>query len=84
MRRAIFVGSIALVAGSALAQQPSAPIQQGDSPHSVGRTELPPSMKGVEQPQGPTGPLETGSGGAPAESPRADTAGNAGRAGRFG
>jgi hypothetical protein len=37
-----------------------------------GRT-MRPETKGQMQPQGRTGPLETGSGGAPAESPQGDT-----------
>jgi hypothetical protein len=44
----------------------------GDSPHSTGRTVLP-DNKGQLQPQGWTGPLDTGSGGAPAESPQGGT-----------
>jgi hypothetical protein len=44
---------------------------QGDSPRSSGRTYLP--QGGQTQPQGRTGPLETGSGGAPAESPQGQT-----------
>jgi hypothetical protein len=44
---------------------------QGDSPSSTGRTYL--SQEGQMQPQGRTGPLETGSGGAPAESPQGQT-----------
>jgi hypothetical protein len=44
---------------------------QGDSPRSDGRTYLP--QEGQSQPQGRTGPLETGSGGAPAESPQGQT-----------
>ena len=73
MRTAIVALSLALCAGSASAQTQSGPQQPGDSPHSTGRTELPPDMKGVTQPQGPTGPLETGTGGAPAESPQGQT-----------
>lgn len=38
------------------------------SQHSTGKTEL--KDNGQMQPQGPTGPLNTGSGGAPAESPQ--------------
>lgn len=41
----------------------------GDSPHSTGRSTVP-AKDGPVQPQGPTGPLETKSGGAPAESPQ--------------
>ena len=40
----------------------------GDSPHSTGRTYQ--STEGQNQPQGSTGPLETTTGGAPAESPQ--------------
>ena len=43
----------------------------GDSPHSTGRTNLP--AQGQMQPQGPTGPLNTTTGGAPAESPQGQT-----------
>jgi hypothetical protein len=39
---------------------------------SAGR-ELNPAEKGQAQPQGPTGPLETKSGGAPATSPQGET-----------
>ncbi|HWM46059.1 MAG TPA: hypothetical protein VNR11_03990 [Xanthobacteraceae bacterium] len=44
----------------------------GDSSHSTGRTEVPAS-DGKMQPQGPTGPLNTTSGGAPAASPQGQT-----------
>jgi hypothetical protein len=36
---------------------------------SVGRTQTP-ETKGVKQPEGWTGPIDTGTGGAPAESPQ--------------
>ena len=42
------------------------------SPHSTGRTTSP-ETKGQQQPQGPTGPTETTTGGAPAESPQGQT-----------
>jgi hypothetical protein len=42
------------------------------SPHSTGTT-VSPADKGVMQPQGPTGPLNTTTGGAPAESPQGQT-----------
>jgi hypothetical protein len=45
----------------------------GDSPYSTGRTELPAEHKGQLQPQGWTGPLTTGTGGAPAASPQGGT-----------
>lgn len=41
------------------------------SEHSTGKTELKDS--GQMQPQGPTGPITTGRGGAPAESPQGQT-----------
>ena len=43
-----------------------------DSPHSTGRT-VSPETEGKQQPQGPTGPLNTTKGGAPAESPQGQT-----------
>jgi hypothetical protein len=62
--------AFALCLGPAAAQTPSAPKETDDSPYSTGRTVLPPESRGVTQPQGPTGPLETGTGGAPASSPQ--------------
>jgi hypothetical protein len=47
----------------------AAPQSQGDSEHSTGRSSSP-ATEGIAQPQGPTGPLDTKSGGAPAESPQ--------------
>jgi len=44
----------------------------GDSTYSTGRTVLP-DKKGQLQPQGWTGPISTGSGGAPASSPQGGT-----------
>jgi hypothetical protein len=43
-----------------------------DSPHSTGRT-VSPDTKGQKQPQGDTGPVNTTTGGAPAESPQGQT-----------
>jgi hypothetical protein len=59
---------------AACAKMPPAQAHQFDkpatpSPHSTGQT-VSPETKGQQQPQGPTGPLETKSGGAPAESPQ--------------
>jgi hypothetical protein len=59
--------------GCAVAQTQSAPNQPGDSPQSTGRTIISPETQGVAQPQGRTGPLETGTGGAPASSPQGQT-----------
>ena len=42
------------------------------SPHSTGQTQSP-ETKGQKQPQGHTGPVDTKSGGAPAESPQGQT-----------
>ena len=62
---------------AACEKMPSAQAEKFDKPappsqHSTGQT-ISPATKGVEQPQGPTGPLETKSGGAPAESPQGQT-----------
>ena len=59
-----------LSAAIASAQTPSQP--GTDSSHSTGRT-VSPATKGQPQPQGQTGPIETKSGGAPAESPQGQT-----------
>jgi len=70
-----FIAAICIVAATApaLAQaQPDTNKKPGDSPHSTGRT-ISPTTEGVRQPQGPTGPLNTTTGGAPAESPQGQT-----------
>ena len=59
-------------AGIAVAQAPTDTRQPGNFPHSTGRTVVPPT-KGVDQPQGPTGPLNTTTGGAPASSPQGES-----------
>jgi hypothetical protein len=64
---------LTLCAGVGWAQAPSSPTPREGSPNSTGRTVLPSEMKGVEQPQGTTGPLETGTGGAPPSSPQGQT-----------
>jgi len=55
----------------------TAPARAEDSPadksaYSTGRTQTP-ETKGQQQPQGWTGPISTGVGGAPAESPQGQT-----------
>ena len=76
MRIALAVTCLALGSALALAQTETptntAPPKSGDSPHSDGRT-VSPETKGVQQPQGPTGPTETTRGGAPPESPQGQT-----------
>lgn len=62
--------TVALAQANAPASE--APAKPGDSPHSDGRT-VSPETKGVNQPQGPTGPTETTRGGAPPESPQGQT-----------
>ena len=47
------------------------PADSRHSEHSTGKTEL--KDNGQQQPQGPTGPITTGTGGAPAESPQGQT-----------
>ena len=76
MRIALTAICLALGSAVALAQANApaneAPAKSGDSSQSDGRT-VSPETKGVNQPQGPTGPTETTSGGAPAESPQGQT-----------
>lgn len=69
MRVAFAALCLACVCGIA-----SAPARADDKPadksgYSTGRQQTP-ETTGQRQPQGRTGPLETGSGGAPAESPQ--------------
>jgi hypothetical protein len=61
--------SLGLLSGVVHGQTPST--QQSDSPQSTGRTIVP--AEGIHQPQGPTGPINTQSGGAPAASPQGET-----------
>ena len=59
------------IASAAAQNTPAEESKPGDSPHSTGRTIVP--TVGQTQPQGTTGPLETGTGGAPAGSPQGQT-----------
>lgn len=77
MRTLLVISCLTFLTGAALAQGNQASPQNeqrqpGDSGHSTGRTEIPPSGDQM-QPQGPTGPINTGSGGAPAASPQGQT-----------
>jgi hypothetical protein len=70
MRHWLILLCIAAPISVASAQTPS-PDKQGETPQlqqSTGKTEL--KDNGQMQPQGPTGPINTGSGGPPAESPQ--------------
>jgi hypothetical protein len=73
MRRLFILLCIVTPVSMASAQTPSSkePADNRHSQHSTGKTELKDS--GQMQPQGPTGPITTGSGGAPAESPQGQT-----------
>ncbi len=73
MRIALAATCFVLGAAAAWAQA-SAPTtgKSTDSPHSTGRT-VSPETKGEQQPQGPTGPTETTTHGAPPESPQGQT-----------
>jgi hypothetical protein len=69
MRAALIAICLTFVAGL-----PAAPAMADDKPsdksqHSTGRTQTP-ETTGQKQPQGWTGPINTGSGGAPASSPQ--------------
>ena len=69
----IALAAVYLVFGTTLTlAQTQPPAKPGDSPHSTGRT-VDPNKEGQTQPQGDTGPLNTTSGGAPAESPQGQT-----------
>ncbi len=70
MRRLFILLCTIVPFSMASAQTPSGkePDNTRHSQHSTGKTEL--KDNGQMQPQGPTGPLNTGSGGAPAESPQ--------------
>jgi hypothetical protein len=71
MRVVLAILCVTCSIASAAAQNNQAAEVPGDSPQSTGRTYLP--QEEQRQPQGRTGPLETGSGGAPAESPQGQT-----------
>ncbi|CAN5433243.1 hypothetical protein BH11PSE4_BH11PSE4_22240 [soil metagenome] len=72
MRNAIAVISTLALLSPAVAQNgaTSTDKKTGDSQYSTGRTVLPDSNKGQLQPQGWTGPINTETGGAPANSPQ--------------
>jgi hypothetical protein len=72
MRIAIAAISLLLTIGASSAQQTPKAEGGKDSQNSTGRTIIP-EKQGPAQPQGHTGPLETKSGGAPAESPQGQT-----------
>jgi hypothetical protein len=72
MRLALAVFCLVIWTTMATAQTKSEDKKPGDSPYSDGRVVLP-DNKGERQPQGRTGPLSTGTGGAPATSPQGGT-----------
>lgn len=72
MKIALLSLGLSLCATVAFGQPTTTDKKPGDSPHSTGRTEMQ-NEKGQMQPQGPTGPLSTDVGGAPAESPQGQT-----------
>lgn len=72
MRLSLSAFCLVIWATGVMAQIKSEDKKPGDSPYSTGRTVLP-DNKGQLQPQGWTGPLDTGSEGAPAESPQGGT-----------
>jgi hypothetical protein len=69
MRLALIVACLASSGSIVVAQTSSDPKQPDKSDYSTGRTTTP-ENKGQLQPQGWTGPTETTTGGAPAESPQ--------------
>jgi len=64
--------AISLFATMASAQETTTDKKPTDHPDSTGRTYMN-HEKGEMQPQGPTGPINTGVGGAPPESPQGQT-----------
>jgi hypothetical protein len=72
MRTLAIAFSFVIGIAGALAQGAPANKSPADSQHSTGRTVIP-DEKGQQQPQGPTGPLNTTAGGAPPESPQGQT-----------
>ena len=72
MRIAVAALGLVLVTGEAFSQQTPTADPSKDSQNSTGRTIIP-EKQGPAQPQGNTGPIETRSGGAPAESPQGQT-----------
>jgi hypothetical protein len=73
MRLALAAFCLVASTSIAMAQAKSEDKQPGDSAHSTGRTVLPEESKGQLQPQGWTGPIETGTAGAPGGSPQGGT-----------
>jgi hypothetical protein len=73
MRRLFILLCIVTPFSFASAETPSGkePNDNRHSQYSTGKTEL--KDNGRMQPQGPTGPITTGTGGAPAESPQGQT-----------
>ena len=72
MKRLTLALAFSSIATLALAQTTTPDKKPSDHSASTGRTEMP-HEKGQMQPQGPTGPINTGVGGAPAESPQGQT-----------
>jgi hypothetical protein len=70
----ISIAAVCLIIGGGFASaQTTPPANPGtESTNTTGRTVIP-EKKGPDQPQGPTGPLNTKSGGAPAASPQGET-----------
>src|SRR3569623_1183486 len=69
MRLALILACLASSGGIVVAQTGSDPKQPNKSDYSTGRT-MTPEDKGQLQPQGWTGPIETTTGGAPADRPQ--------------
>lgn len=72
MRIVLAAVYLASCAGIAFAQTQPGSQPPTNSPHSTGRT-VSPETKGQMQPQGPTGPIDITTGGAPATSPQGET-----------
>ena len=72
MKKLTLALAFSSIATLALAQTTTTNKKPSDHPDSTGRTQMN-NEKGQMQPQGPTGPIDTGVGGAPAASPQGQT-----------
>jgi hypothetical protein len=66
----LMLAALCVATSASVASAQTQSEQPADSQHSTGRTVLPNDNNGQLQPQGWTGPINTGSGGTPAASPQ--------------
>jgi hypothetical protein len=66
----LMLAALCVATSASVASAQTQSEQPADAQHSTGRTVLPNDNNGQLQPQGWTGPINTGSGGTPAASPQ--------------